>query len=140
MYQGSIDNITLFSRFKDADFISYSIKIKSFLTSISSVIYSSQNTIFDKFNMVDVNQYFTEEEKIDILSDLINAEYRCGYTGNAISDIDIKKYRDNIIKSDSYEDKLKLADELLPTLKMKINLNKTSMFVIDFYLIIIVCV
>ena len=76
--------------------------------------------------MVDINQYFTEEEKIDILSDLINAEYRCGYTGNAISDIDIKKYRDNIIKSDSYEDKLKLADELLPTLKMKINLNKTS--------------
>ena len=135
MYQGSIDNITLFSRFKDADFISYSIKIKTFLTSISSVIYSSQNTIFDKFNMVDINQYFTEEEKIDILSDLINAEYRCGYTGNAISDIDIKKYRDNIIKSDSYEDKLKLADELLPTLKMKINLNKTSMFVIDFYLI-----
>lgn len=135
MYQGSIDNITLFSRFKDADFISYSIKIKSFLTSISSVIYSSQNTIFDKFNMVNVNQYFTEEEKIDILSDLINAEYRCGYTGNAISDIDIKKYRDNIIKSDSYEDKLKLADELLPSLIMKINLNKTSMFVIDFYLI-----
>jgi hypothetical protein len=85
--------------------------------------------------MVDVNQYFTEEEKITILSDLINAEYRCGYTGNAISDIDIKKYRDNIIKSDSYEDKLKLADELLPSLIMKINLNKTSMFVIDFYLI-----
>jgi hypothetical protein len=135
MYQGSIDNITLFSRFKDADFISYSIKIKSFLTSISSVIYSSQNTIFDKFNMVDINQYFTEEEKIDILSDLINAKYRCGYTGNAISDIDIKNYRDNIIKSDSNEDKLKLADELLPSLKMKINLNKTSMFVIDFYLI-----
>jgi hypothetical protein len=135
MNQGSIDNITLFSRFKDADFISYSIKIKTFLASISSVIYSSQNTIFDKFNMVDINQYFSEEEKIDILSDLINAEYRCGYTGNAISDIDIKKYRDDIIKSDSDEDKLKLADELLPTLKMKINLNKTSMFVIDFYLI-----
>ena len=135
MNQGSIDNITLFSRFKDADFISYSIKIKTFLASISSVIYSSQNTIFDKFNMVDINQYFSEEEKIDILSDLINAEYRCGYTGNAISDINIKKYRDDIIKSDSDEDKLKLADELLPTLKMKINLNKTSMFVIDFYLI-----
>jgi DNA polymerase/3'-5' exonuclease PolX len=135
MYQGSVDSISLFSRFKDADFISYSIKIKTFLTSISSVIYSSQNTIFDKFNMVDINEYFSEEEKSDFLTDLINAEYRCGYTGDIISDANIKKYRENIINSDDFEDKLKLADELLPTLKMKINLNKTSMFVIDFYLI-----
>ena len=134
MFQGTIDNITLFSRFKDADFISYSVKIKTFLTCISSIIYSSQDTIFNKFNMVDINEYFSKEEKIEFLSDLINAEYRCGYTGDVLSDTNIKNYRDNIIKSDNIENKLKFADELLPILKMKINLNKTSMFVIDFYL------
>jgi DNA polymerase/3'-5' exonuclease PolX len=135
MAHGTINNIALFNNFKNEDFISHSMKIKNMLIYISSVIYSSRNSTYDKFNMVDNNEYFTPEEKAGFLKDLLNAGYNCGYTNDKEKNEFIKKDRHRIMNSDNFENIQKLVSELLPVLKMKINLNKTSMFVIEFYLI-----
>ena len=73
MAQGTINNTALFNHYNNADFISHSMKIKNMLICISSVIYSSQKSTYDKFNMVNNNDYFTSEEKAGFLKDLLIA-------------------------------------------------------------------
>jgi len=135
MAQGTINNTALFNHYNNADFISHSMKIKNMLICISSVIYSSQKSTYDKFNMVNNNDYFTSEEKAGFLKDLLIAGYNCGYTDDKDRNEFIKNERLHIINSNNFENIQELVRELLPVLKMKINLNKTSMFVIEFYLI-----
>ena len=135
MAQGTINNTALFNHYNNADFISHSMKIKNMLICISSVIYSSQKSTYDKFNMVNNNDYFTSEEKAGFLKDLLIAGYNCGYTDDKDRNEFIKNERIHIINSNNFENIQELVRELLPVLKMKINLNKTSMFVIEFYLI-----
>lgn len=130
MVQGNISNVLLFNNLnEEEDFINYSMKIKNLLNYISTVIYSSQSSIYDKFNMIDNNNYFTLDEKVDFLRNLLYAGYNCGYTDEILNN-----ERLHIINSGDIEEIQNLINKLLPLLKMKINLNKTSMFVIDFYL------
>ena len=124
-HNGEINRHLLLNTLDRVDFISYSMKIKNFLNYISSVIYSSESVVYDKFNNISSDEYFTLREKEEFLKDLLSAGYKCA--------------NPNIIESSKLRRKNpKMADlinELLPILKMKISFNDTSMFVIDFYLI-----
>ena len=123
--KGDINKHLLINKLDSADFISYSMKIKNFLNYISAVIYSSRNDVYNKFNNVNSDEYFTHKEKEAFLKDLLAAGYECA-NSDILEFVKLKKNKSKIAN---------LINEILPILKMKINLNDSSMFVIDFYLI-----
>jgi DNA polymerase/3'-5' exonuclease PolX len=124
-YKGEINQDLLLNILDKVNYISYSMKIKNFLNYISSIIYSSQDDIYNKFNNISSDTYFTDTEKEEFLKSLLFAGYNCA-NSDIIEYAKLKKNKSKIKN---------LINEVLPILKMKINLNDTSMLVIDFYLI-----
>ena len=124
-YNGEINQDLLLNILDKVNYISYSMKIKNFLNYISSIIYSSQDDIYNKFNNISSDTYFTDTEKEEFLKSLLFAGYNCA-NSDIIEYAKLKKNKSKIKN---------LINEVLPILKMKINLNDTSMLVIDFYLI-----